>query len=497
MNRRRTALRGFAAFVICWSSLPLYGAGKVVTVSGRRLQVNGQPFAVEGVDYSPIPVGSTAGSPGNGCSGPFLWWADRSTYIADFPLIKRLGANTLRAYAILNDTSPNTIALVRAALDAAQAQGLNVIMNYYPDHFADPSNPAQQAAWQAGFVAGVNAYKDHPAVLIWEFANENNLDNGQYVGWYPFVETVAAAAKSADPTHPIMTVEGETQSIPFTVGSVARQADDAHMTNLDIWGVNAYRGTSFQGLFEALASSTSKSILVAEFGKDAYHDSTAQEDQAMQASYINSQWQEISARLSASDPTKPLAGGVAFEWTDEWWKDFGGTSCNTHDTQVLFTRSGDTVDPNYQNEWFGLAAVSPVNAITNPAGTNRSLRKSYTTLQSFWNPGAAGQGSGGPTNFFSDTVRNYPNPFRIGIEATTFVALVNEAGTFDIRIYDAGGQFVTSFSQDTTGAGRSTVSWDGHNRQGAFVSPGLYFAKIHGHSPTHDETQYRRVVGVK
>ena len=71
------------------------------------------------------------------------------------------------------------------------------------------------------------------------------------------------------------------------------------MTNLDIWGVTAYRGTSFQGLFQTLVSSTTKPVYVAEFGKDAYRDSIGAEDQAMQAGYIGPQWQEIAANLSA------------------------------------------------------------------------------------------------------------------------------------------------------------------------------------------------------
>jgi len=268
------------------------------------------------------------------------------------------------------------------------------------------------------------------------------------------------------------------------------------MTNLDLWGVNAYRGTSFQGLFETLASSTSKPILVAEFGKDAFRDSTGQEDQTLQASYISPQWQEIQANLSAtSSGSQGLVGGAVFEWTDEWWKD-SVDDCLAHGSQVLFTRAGDAVDPNYQEEWFGLAAVSPVNAISNPAGTNRALRKSYATLQSFWNPGAASAGVSGTGSYFSGTVHNYPNPYRIGAEATAMVVFVNEAGAFDIRIYDAGGQFVTSFSQDTPSP--AAIPSTGRSQPaGRLREPGTLFRQNPRHSASHDETQYRRVVGVK
>ncbi len=476
----------------------LHAAPAQVTVSNRRLFVNGQAFTIQGVDYSPVPTGSTLTGSGNGCAGGYQWWADRSTYIADFPLIKKLGANTIRAYGILNNTSSNSVLQVRAALDAAQAQGLRVIMNFYPDHFV--SVPANQAAWKSQFLSAVSAYKDHPAVLMWEFGNEQNLDNGQDPAWYPLVNDVAGSAKALDANHPVMTVEGECPNcgtpIQYNVGSAARSADDPSMTNLDIWGVTAYRGTSFQGLFETLASSTYKPILVAEFGKDAYRDSTGQEDQAMQASYISSQWQEISARLSAADPTKPLIGGVVFEWTDEWWKDLGGLSCFTHDTQVLFTRPGDPVDPNYNDEWFGITAISPVNAISNPAGTARTLRTSYATLQGFWNPSAAASATN-PSSLFDGTVRNYPNPFRVGAGNTKFVALTTMAAKVDVKIYDAGGQFVTSLTQSSTGPGRVELLWDGRNSQGALVSPGLYIVRIEGSGSGREEKQFRRVVAVK
>src|SRR3982751_362288 len=66
--------------------------------SGRQLLVNGQAFTVQGVNYSPIPLGYTAELSGPNCIGPYHWWQDRPTYVADFPHIRRLGANTIRTF---------------------------------------------------------------------------------------------------------------------------------------------------------------------------------------------------------------------------------------------------------------------------------------------------------------------------------------------------------------------------------------------------------------
>ena len=320
-----------------------------------------------------------------GCLDDTDWWDNQASYVADFPLIHQLGANTIRTYATMNDVSAGNIALVRAMLDKAQANGLYVIMAYYPDHTSSVTDPTFQSTTQANFLAAVNAYKDHPAVLMWALGNEQNIDNGQNPAWYPFVNTVLGLAKQSDPNHPVTTVEGEcpqcgtpvgSAPINFTIGAGVKA--DASMTNLDFWGVTSYRGKSFNGLFDQLASTTTKPVLLAEFGKDAYDDSELREDQAMQIRYLTPQWGEIAANLSAAIATKPLIGAVWFEWTDEWWQDSGAcrTSCTQRMTlrKLHFTRAGDTDDPNYNNEWFGLAAIKPIDAITNPSGTARSPR---------------------------------------------------------------------------------------------------------------------------
>jgi len=476
-----------------------FGAGSAVSVNGRQLFVNGQAFTIKGVNYEPIPVGSRGDGASAGCLDGGSWWTDRPSYIADFPLIHQMGANTIRTYGIMNDVSASNVALVRAMLDAAQANGLYVIMAYYPSHFTPVTDPAFQATTQTDFLAAVNAYKDHPAVLMWALGNEQNIDNAQNVAWYPFLNSVLGLAKQADPNHPVTTVEGEcpqcTPAISYGIGSGVKA--DASMTNLDLWGITSYRGKSFNGLFSQLASTTTKPILLAEFGKDAYNDTTQAEDQAMQVRYLTAQYEEINANLSATNSTNALIGSAWFEWTDEWWKDTGlGATCNTHDTHPNFTRAGDSDDPNYNEEWFGLVSIRPINAITNPSGTSRTLRASYITIQGLLSPVAASS-SQATGRIFNDTVHNYPNPFRVGVEGTKFVAFTGVAATVTIKIYDAGGQYVASLSNSSSGPERLELHWDGRNRQGAYVSSGLYVARIEGSGGGKEEKQFRRIVAVK
>src|ERR1700733_12097450 len=101
----------------------LFAAPAVVTVSGRQLLVNGQPFSIQGVDYSPTPVGSTVQNTSANCLGNYQWWTDQSAYIADFPLIQKLGANTIRTYSLMNTNSEAT--QVEQVLTQAQTDNLH------------------------------------------------------------------------------------------------------------------------------------------------------------------------------------------------------------------------------------------------------------------------------------------------------------------------------------------------------------------------------------
>lgn len=471
-----------------------------VTVSGRQLRVDGQPFTVRGVSYNAVPVGSTGGAPESGCANGAAWWVDTPSFTADFPLIRQMGANTIRTYDTLSDTSAGNVALVRAMLDKARNNGLYVIMGLFVSGSADltPGSPARMSI-QNQFLAGVDAYKDHPAVLMWVMGNEQNLyANGNSSAWFQFVNQTAGLAKSRDPNHAVMVVEGEVPTDPnlrFNVGRIDKSADDASLPNVDVWGFNSYRGATWGDFFSTIVASTTKPVLFTEFGKDAYRDSTGTEDGAMQAEYLRAQWGEISANLSASDPSKPMVGGVWFEWSDEWWKGSGGT-CLTHDPTSLFSRSGDPVDPIYNEEWFGLVSIRPLNPVTNPSGTSRTLRASYTAFQRLW-AGSVGEGVQATGRIFSGTVRNFPNPFRVGYENSKFVVFTGRDATIDVKIFDAGGQHVVTLSGSATGAGRTELSWNGRTEGGALVSPGLYIARIEGRASGQEEKQFRRVVAVK
>ncbi|MEM2875122.1 MAG: PKD domain-containing protein [Candidatus Hadarchaeales archaeon] len=330
-----------------------------VQISNYQVIVNGSPFTIKGVCYSPTPVGSSV-------EWGFSWWAYSDTYTNDFPMLRDMGANTIRTYSAVNAS--------RGALDAAYNSGIYVIMGYWVDWSADLSNSSVRQGIINGFVSMVRTWKNHPAVLMWALGNEMNYHASPSRSyWYSLLQEAAQAAHSEEGQnyHPVITVEGEIGSI----GSAAYGSDDASLTALDAWGVSAYRGQSFGNLFSDYRSKTSKPLILAEWGCDALDARTQTENPSTQAAYIESLWNEISSNLG---PSGRCLGGTLFEWSDEWWK---AGNPSSHDTTAGWASGGyyDYVagQNNMNEEWWGITSISSGTFAKTP-------RQAYYTLKSLW-----------------------------------------------------------------------------------------------------------------
>src|SRR5687768_7950044 len=83
-------------------------ASAQVTVSGRRIKVNGVDYRINGVCYSPVAIGSSGGF-------------DFSKIDQDISLMKGANINTIRTYAPITNT---------AVLDKFAANGIKVIIGF-------------------------------------------------------------------------------------------------------------------------------------------------------------------------------------------------------------------------------------------------------------------------------------------------------------------------------------------------------------------------------
>ena len=139
------------------------------------------------------------GSPPENFHQDFLDW-----YQTDIPLMAQLGVNVVRVYHDFG-TGPEALAI----LDEFYRSGIKVIMTV-------DSPRSNAVADMNNITTVVNAYKNHPAILMWMIGNEWDLN--RYFGKYStlqeaaqFTEEAAQLIKSLDANHPVATAIGDTR----------------------------------------------------------------------------------------------------------------------------------------------------------------------------------------------------------------------------------------------------------------------------------------------
>jgi hypothetical protein len=351
-----------------WETSTSNPGASSVKVQGRQLVVDGKPFVVNAVAYAPVGIGE------NWQAG----WSDRADrYSVDFPLISDMGANAVRLYAPV---------LTKAMLDAAWAEGLYVIPTFGVDS-VQLECAAGKAFMQDRFVEMVRQWKDHPAILFWLVGNEVNKNLGAAdlcLDWYPQLDSMAQAAHTAEGAsfHPVGTAGGDSTGLADICQ--AGCSDDTTLPNVDLWGVQLYRGCNFGTAFSEydLKPDCARPLIVTEFGSDAYNrpgPAPGSEDQTMQANCLDTALEDGHLELAVRTPGGVLSGLTIFEWADEWWKAEcePTTSWTTQDTCASFSNSAYP-DPNIHEEWWGIATLSSGDP------NARGLRTAYTTVGDAW-----------------------------------------------------------------------------------------------------------------
>ena len=239
-----------------------------VYVEDRKIYVDGQEYRVNGICY--------ARGEGNGENSGY-------SFNDDIPLLVDANINTIRTYAAITNA---------AELNAFANAGIKVIMMLNENSYT----------WY------VNQFKDHPAILMWEFGNEfnyhpewfgNNIQN-----WYNILEDRASTVKELDSDHPVSTGHGE---VPDS------QALNS-CPSVDVWGMNIYRWLSPDSAIDELAAITDKAMYISEAGADSFNTNSNSENQAQQA-------QATEIILDAIIDKSDICIGVTlFEFCDEWWK---------------------------------------------------------------------------------------------------------------------------------------------------------------------------------
>lgn len=290
-----------------------------IRIEERRLVVDCAPYHVRGVCWNPVPRGANhpAGLDYDGLAP------------TDVPLMQAAGINTVRTYEALADT---------AVLDRLYASGIRVLSTVY-GYGGDAASVV---------TARVNAVKNHPAILGWVLGNEWNY-NGLYTDLshadsLARINEAAALVKAADQAHPVITVYGE----------LPTDATLDAMPDIDIWGINAYRGIGFGDLFSVWETRSDKPMFLSEYGADAYNANLPGYDPESQAEATAALTEALLANSSAMTPDGVTLGGTIFEWADEWWK---AGNPNTQEAGGVAPGGGPHPDQTFNEEYWGVVDI--------------------------------------------------------------------------------------------------------------------------------------------
>lgn len=313
-------------------------ANSAFMVQGGVLRRNGKPFPIRGVNWNPVPRGKTQ------AGIDFVRAAKK-----DIPLMAAAGINAVRTYQALSDAG---------VLDQLYAAGIflfTTVYTYGPDH---PSV----------VTAKVAAVQDHPAIAAYVLGNEWNLNRlyTDQLGSMAKLSVKEARDKlneaaelvhAADRTRPVASIWSDSRD---DLGDTVKA-----MRRVDLWGVNAYRGDSFQGLFDEYRAVLPDHVplFIGEFGVDAYHERSPQQGLLKQADATALLAGELHDRTAASGGD--VAGGFLFEWCDEWWKAGPGNE-DSH-------ASGGV--GSFNEAWFGLVDI------------DRNCRPAYDKIKRLWGGG--------------------------------------------------------------------------------------------------------------
>ena len=343
---------------------------KIVSDSiGSRLTIDSKPFFVKGMNWDYFPVGSNYA---------YSLWRQpdeviRTALHREMTLLKQMGVNVIRQYSSI---PPKWIKYIY------EKYGIYTMINhsfgryglvvngtdYRNTNYCKEEIIADLLKETEDFV---NIYKDTPGVLLYLLGNENNYglfwDGAETEDFpasqppeggasarcmYELFNEAARRIKVIDPSHPVAFCNGDLQFLDI-IATTCR--------DVDIFGVNSYRGDSFDELFQDVKDKYGKPLLLTEFGADAFNAVTLQESQSEQASILLSNWQELYMNAAGNGASGNCLGGFTFQFSDGWWKYGQDKNLDIHDTHASWSNGGYRFDfvkgqNNMNEEWFGICA---------------------------------------------------------------------------------------------------------------------------------------------
>ncbi len=351
-------------------------AQSIVSVEKERgdfkLIVDGQDFIINGMNWDYFPIGTNF---------DYSIWTQPDEIIKaaldnEMSMLKNIGVNAVRQYT---GVPPKWIQYIY------DNYGIYTMINHAFGRYGltlngewvsatDYTDPITRDKLIYETKEMVEIYKDTPGLLLYLLGNENNYglfwEGGETEDFpndkklkkqigekqgrplYKLMNDATLEMKTLDSSHPIAICNGDVVYIKL----IAQECKD-----IDIYGVNMYRGKSFGNAFKHVKRVLDMPIMFTEFGADAYNAVTNQEDQKTQAIFAVENWKEIYQNAAGLGKSGNSIGGFTFQFSDGWWK-FGQTkNLDIHDNNASWVNGGYSSDfvngqNNMNEEWFGICA---------------------------------------------------------------------------------------------------------------------------------------------
>lgn len=352
-------------------------ADQVVVVEddrGIKLVVNGEDFMINGMNWDYFPIGTNY---------EYTLWNQPDTLIeaaldAEMSLLKDMGVNAIRQY---------TGVPAKWIRYIYEKYGIYTMLNHSFGRYGvsldgtwiantEYADPRVRSLLISEVTALAAAYQDTPGLLLYLLGNENNYglfwegaetedipsEDGESKtrarSMYTLFNEAANAMKQIDASHPVAICNGDLQFLDIIAEECA---------NVDIFGVNIYRGISFGDAFQRVRDELNKPVMLTEFGADAFNAIEQREDQLSQAYYLVGNWQEVYENAAGLGKAENSIGGFTFQFSDGWWK-YGQTrNLDVHDNNASWVNGGYERDfekgkNNMNEEWFGICAKGPTDS---------------------------------------------------------------------------------------------------------------------------------------
>ncbi len=340
---------------------------------GMKLQVDGKDFMINGMNWDYFPIGTNFNYS--------LWKQSddiiRAALDEEMSMLKNMGVNAIRQYT---GVPAKWISYIY------KKYGIYTVLNHSFGRYGltldgawvgntEYADPRVRALLMREVQEMAQEYKDTPGLLLYLLGNENNYglfwdgaetedipqeDRKSTIraeAMYQLFNEAVQQMKGIDGSHPIAICNGDLLFLDI----IARRCPD-----VDILGVNMYRGLSFGDAFERVRKEYGKPLMFTEFGSDAFNALSNSEDQQAQAHYLVGNWKEIYENAAGLGKAENSIGGFTFQFSDGWWK-FGQTSnLDVHDNNASWSNGGylndyEPGENNMNEEWFGICAKGPTN----------------------------------------------------------------------------------------------------------------------------------------